>query len=110
MIAALNLLVPIVVIGLVLLAMRLKKMYPIYIALVFVVLYTMFQPSYMPKGKVTTTLPNSSFEVTNKNVENRILKPVTAEERDARMKEVEALSAARREELIQQMKNEKGDK
>lgn len=107
MIAALNLLVPVVVIGLIILAMRLKKMFPIYTAIVFVIVYTVFQPSYMPKGKVTTTLPNAAFEVTSDKVENRILKPMSSEARDARMAEVEELATKRREELIEQMKSEK---
>lgn len=108
MIAALNLIVPIVVIGLFVLAMRLKKMYPIYIAVVFVILYQAFQPSYMPKGRVTTTLPNAEFQVTSGDVEDRLRKPMDSEARTSRMIEVEELATKRREELVNQIKTEKG--
>lgn len=107
MIAALNLIVPVVVIGFVLLAMRLKKMFPIYTAIVFVILYALLQPSYLPKGTVKPVVyeefkPNESVFV------DRMLKPKSGAERDASRKAEFEKNDERIDKLIKQMKTEKG--
>jgi hypothetical protein len=108
MILLMNLLGPLFVVAMILLAMRLKKVYPLYIAVFFVIIYSFLQPSYMPKGTVMPAVPNAPFEVSDKPIKDRILKPISSEVRDARMAEVVDLATKRREELIQQIKSEKG--
>lgn len=109
MILLMNLLGPLFVVVMIILAMRLKKVYPLYIGVFFVIIYSFLQPSYMPKGTVMPSVPNVPFEVSDKPIESRVLKPMSSDERDARMSEVEELSNKRRDELIQQIKSEKGE-
>lgn len=82
MITALNYLLPVVVIALLYLAFRLKKFWPLVVAVVFVVVYGAVQPSYIPKGTVKTYTP-PPFETVDKPIVDRSLKPKSAEQYDA---------------------------
>lgn len=92
MIALLNIIVPLVVVILFWFAFRIKSFYPVIVALGFVVLYQLLQPSYMPKGTVKA-LPNVEFKVVDKPVVDLLLKPKSAEqydiERNAAMSEID---------------------
>lgn len=106
MIALLNFVVPVVVIALIILAMRLKKFWPIIVSIVFVIVYQAVQPSYLPKG-TTKQLPNAEFQIESKPIEDRIRKTISPEERDARMANVENETNERIEALIERSKSEK---
>lgn len=106
MIALLNFVVPIVVIGLILLAMRLKKFWPIIVAIVFVIVYQAVQPSYIPKGTVKD-LPRAEFRVDDSPIQDRMRKTISAEERDARMAKADKETNERIEALIERSKSEK---
>jgi hypothetical protein len=82
MIALLNIIVPVVVILLFWLAFKIKSFYPVIIALSFVVVYQLFQPSYMPKG-VVKPLPNVEFQVNNSEIVDLELKPKSSEYYDS---------------------------
>lgn len=82
MIVALNYLVPAVVLALLYVAFRLKKFWPLVVAVVFVVLYGAVQPSYFPKGTVKTYTP-PPFEAVDKPMVDRMLKPKSADQYDA---------------------------
>lgn len=68
--------------------------------------YFQIQPSYLPKGTVKP-MSSPGFEVVQKPIEDRQLKPKSADERDSKMREYEKESDARREALIEQVKSEK---
>lgn len=82
MIAALNYILPVVVLALVYVAWRLKKVWPLAVAVLFVVVYSAVQPSYMPKGTVKTYTP-PPFESVNAPIVDRSLKPKSSEQYDA---------------------------
>lgn len=107
MIFLLNVVPSIIMVALIYLAYRISKVWPLMVAIVFVIVYGLLQPSYMPKGTVKA-LPNAEFKVENKVIQDRVLKPMSSEDRSARMAEVEELATKRREELIRQIKTEKG--
>jgi hypothetical protein len=81
MILALNIIVPIVVILFLWLALRLKSGYPVIAALVFVVMYQLFQPSYMPKGTVKP-MSKVEFQQVNTPIVDRGLKTKSSEQYD----------------------------
>lgn len=81
MIALLNILVPIVVLALVYLGYRMKSGWPLAAAILFVIMYTLFQPSYMPKGTVKA-LPNVEFVHVDTEIIDRGLKTRSADEYD----------------------------
>lgn len=102
MIALLNIIVPVVVILLLWFAFKIKSFYPVIIALAFVVLYQLFQPSYMPKG-VVKSLPNVEFHTVDKPIVDLQLKTKSSEqydiERNAAMKQID-------DSIEQQIKNQ----
>jgi len=51
-----------------------------------ILLYQHFQPSYLPKGEINRTEVVQE-EVVNEPIADKLLKPMPAEERDARRKE-----------------------
>ena len=80
MIALLNLIPTVVIFIGVVLALRFKKWQWAVGAIVVVLLYYQFQPSYMPKGEVQRSeIP--AFDRSEGAVENRISKPVPVEDR-----------------------------
>ena len=82
MIVALNFVVPVVVIALLYVAFRLKKFWPVVVAVLFVVVYTAVQPSYMPKGTVKA-LSSQPFQSVETPVVDLGLKPKSSEHYDA---------------------------
>lgn len=106
MVSLLNFAVPFVSIALILLAMRLKKFWPVIIALVFVIVYQAVQPSYVPKGTVKQ-LSNAEFIIDNSPIQDRIRKNMSAEDRDNRMLKVENETNERINALVEQSKSEK---
>lgn len=106
MVVALNFLVPLIFIAMLLLAMRLKKIWPILVAVAFVIVYQAVQPSYIPKG-TTKSLPNADFMVDETEIKDRVRKTMSADERDARMKEAEKETQIRIEELREKSKENK---
>lgn len=82
MIVALNFVVPVVVLILAYAAFRLKKYWPLVVAVVFVVVYTAVQPSYLPKGTVKT-LPSPQFQSVETPVVDRGLKTKSSDQYDA---------------------------
>lgn len=81
MIVALNYLVPAVVFILMFVAYKLRKVWPLIVAVLFVVVYGAIQPSYMPKGTVKTYTP-PPFERVDTPMVDRVLKPKSAEQYD----------------------------
>lgn len=83
MIVLLNLLSAIVVVGGIVLSAKLRKLWPLVTAAVFTILYSFFQPSYMPKGTVQRAeLP--PFEQSEAQIQDRALKPQDGSVYDAR--------------------------
>jgi len=99
MVLLLNILVPLVVIALLYLAWRLKNWHPALIAIVFVVAYGAFQPSYIPKGTVKP-LPNPEFHVNDSPMVDRLMKPKSGAEYDAeRNKALEEINTSINEQI-----------
>lgn len=83
MIVLLNLLTIIVVLLGVFFSVKMKKLWPIATAASLVIVYSFFQPSYMPKGTVQRTeLP--AFEQSEAQIQDRALKPQDGSVYDAR--------------------------
>lgn len=99
MIALLNIVVPVFVIFLFWLAFKLKSLYPVLIALSFIVLYQLFQPSYMPKGTVKS-MPAFEIKQSDVQIVDRGLKTKTAEQYDIERKEaLEAIDRSLKEQI-----------
>jgi hypothetical protein len=81
MVLLLNILVPVVVLGLMYLAYRLKKFWPIAASVAFVLLYQLAQPSYMPKGTVKP-VKIVEFKQLDIPMVDRSLKPKSSEQYD----------------------------
>lgn len=82
MILLLNILVPIVAIFLIFLTVKLRKMWPTYLMIVFYVIYAFAQPSYMSKGTVKPMVIQE-FKQLDIPMVDRSLKPLPDSERDA---------------------------
>jgi hypothetical protein len=82
MIVALNFIVPVVVLALLYVAFSLKRFWPVVVAVLFVVVYTAIQPSYLPKGTVKS-LPSAPFKSVETPVVDRGLKPKNSDQYDA---------------------------
>ena len=107
MIVLLNYLVPAVLVSLALVAYKTKR-YAITTvgALIFVLFYNAYQPSYMPKGTVPS-LKVTPTEYVDKSIVDRTRKVMTVEERDERMHKKSEAAESRREKLIDDMNKEK---
>lgn len=81
MVLLLNIIVPLVTIVLIYLGYKLKSGWPLAIAILFVVGYTLVQPSYMPKGTVKS-LPHVEFQYVDTEIVDRGLKTKSPEEYD----------------------------
>lgn len=82
MVLLLNILVPLVVILLIWFAYKIKKVYPVLIAIAFIIIYQFAQPSYMPKGTVKP-MPKVEFQQLDIPMVDRSLKTKSDVERDA---------------------------
>lgn len=109
MVVLLNILVPVIIIGLLYLAYKLKKGWPVLVAIAFVLAYGLVQPSYMPKGTVKP-VQYTEFQKVDKPMADRMLKPKSGAERDAARKAEFEKNDQRVEALIETMKKEKEQK
>lgn len=99
MIVALNYLVPLVAIAFVYLSYRLKKFWPVVLAVVLFVVYGAVQPSYLPKGTVKTHTP-PPFETVDTPMVDRMLKPKPPEQYDEeRVKAMQEIDAKLEESI-----------
>lgn len=93
MIVLLNIIVPVVVVGLLYAAYKFKTYWPLVIMVAVLFIYPMIQPSYMPKGTVRST-PVVEFKQLDIPMVDRSLKPKSAEqydiERNAALKEIDS--------------------
>lgn len=106
MVLALNILLPIVLIALLVIAIRYRKWWPVLLAAVFFILYTLAQPSYLPKGTVKS-FPNAEFKVNDSPIVDRQLKPKSPQEYDIkRNKDLQAIDE-KLERLEMKSKTEK---
>lgn len=106
MVVLLNIFVPVVVIALLYIAYKFKKLWPVLAAVAVLVIYPKIQPSYIPKGTVKP-LPVAETQIVDKPFVDRVIKPMSAAERDERMSAEVLKSEQRREALIKQIKSEK---
>lgn len=106
MIVLLNVVLPVILAFILYFAYKNKSWKILAIAPLLVVIYGFVQPSYMPKGTVKA-LPNPEFHASSKQITDRVAKPVSAEDRDAKMKEEFKKSDERREEFVNKLKKEK---
>lgn len=107
MIVLLNILLPLLIAGILFIGYKKKKLIPaLIISLVVGYGYTLVQPSYMPKGTVKS-LPPIELRASDKPIQDRMLKPVPAAERDEKMKAEFKASDERREALVEQIKKDK---
>lgn len=85
MIVLLNLISGLIVVGGGYLSCKLKKIWPICVALLFMLLYNIVQPSYLPKGEIKRSqIPE--FEKTEEVIQDRNLSPKSSEQYDEDMK------------------------
>lgn len=68
--------------------------------------YFQIQPSYLPKGTVKD-LPRAEFKVDDLQIQDRMRKTVSPEERDAQMTKAEKETNERINSLIEKSKSEK---
>lgn len=81
MIVLLNMIVPVVVVGLLYAAYKFKTYWPLVIMVAVLFIYPMIQPSYMPKGTVKP-IQNVEFKQLDIPIVDRSLKPKSAEQYD----------------------------
>ena len=84
-------LITLVVMGLVAgafaLSFKLKKLWPLAVAAIFLAIYTIVQPSYLPKGEVKrSVIPE--FERSESMIQDRNLKAKTGEEYDEKRQQM----------------------
>lgn len=69
------------------LSFKLKKLWPLVVAAIFLVIYTIVQPSYLPKGEVKrSAIPE--FERSESRIQDRNLKAKTGEEYDEKRQQM----------------------
>lgn len=69
------------------LSFKLKKPWPLVVAAIFLVIYTIVQPSYLPKGEVKrSVIPE--FERSGSTIQDRNLKAKTGEEYDEKRQQM----------------------
>lgn len=103
MIVALNMLLGVVVLILLYTSYRIKKVWPLLVAIAFIVVYTAVQPSYMPKGTVKAYIP-PPFEKVEGPVVNRLMMPKTAEQYDAERNAAIELINNKMQDAVQNIK------
>lgn len=103
MVIILNLLPFLVSLGLIFLAYKIRKWWPIVVMFVFLLVYKTVQPSYLPKGVVQRTqLPE--FEQSPLTIQDVQRKPaLTGQERDVKMQKEYAESDNRRNEFVESL-------
>ena len=86
MIVLMNYAIPLIVLIGLFIAYKLKSVYPLALAVAIAILYTVAQPTYLPKG----TVPPMRVEETafiDRPMIDRSLKPMSDEKRDAQRNE-----------------------
>lgn len=108
MVLLLNILVPLVAIVLIVLTVKLRKMWPTYTMIALSIIYAFAQPSYMPKGTVKP-MPTIEFKQLDIPMVDRSLKPKSDAERDSERKAaIEEIDRDLEQQIIkQQMKYHK---
>lgn len=86
MVLLLNLVSWVVVLIFIYIWYKTKKFRYLVVAAVFMLIYNIAQPSYMPKGTVTR-MANPAFEQSNAAIEDRNRKPEDPNERQARQEQ-----------------------
>lgn len=86
MIALMNYAIPLILLIGVLIAYKLKSVYPLAIAFAIAVLYTVAQPTYLPKGTVAAPVIQE-LEYVDKPIVDRGRKVMSDEQRDAQRNE-----------------------
>lgn len=82
MIALMNYAVPLIILIGLFIGYKLKSIYPLALAVLIVVIYTLAQPTYLPKGTVSAPLIQD-LEYVDKPIVDRSRKVMSDEERDA---------------------------
>lgn len=82
MIVLMNYAVPLIVLIGIIIAYKLKSVYPLAFAVALAVLYTVAQPTYLPKGTVASPVINE-LEYVDKPIVDRGRKVMSDEHRDA---------------------------
>ena len=104
MVLLLNILVPTVVIILLYIAWRIKNWHPALLAIVFIIAYGAFQPSYMPKGTVKSTQV-VEFKQLDIPIVDRSLKSKSSEQYDLeRNKAIDLINKNLKEQINKQVK------
>lgn len=94
MIVLMNYALPIIFIVGLFCAYKLKNFYPLLAAVVIAFLYTVAQPSYLPKGTVASPRIEATAYV-DKPIVDRSLKPMSDADRDkARNDEIERINSS----------------
>lgn len=86
MIALMNYVVPLLFISGVFLIFRLKKSWPVFVFGVLILIYTVAQPTYLPKGTVAAPVIQE-LEYVDKPIVDRSRKVMSDEERDTKRNE-----------------------
>lgn len=86
MIALMNYAIPLIVLLGLVVAYSTKKVWPVLLAVVISLVYSVAQPTYMPKGTVRAPVIQE-VERVERPFLDRSLKPMSDEERDARRNE-----------------------
>lgn len=81
MIVLMNYAVPLIILIGMLLAYKLKKLYPAYIGVALAIVYVIAQPTMLPKGTVSAPVI-AATEFVDKPIVDRSLKPMTDADRD----------------------------
>lgn len=81
MIVLMNYAIPLIVIIGLLIAYKLKSVYPLVITVAIAVLYTVSQPTYLPKGTVAAPVIQQ-LDYVDKKIVDRSRKVMSDEERD----------------------------
>lgn len=107
MIILLNVIVPIVILGLSFYAYKIQKWWPVLVAIAFSLIYGLVQPSYMPKGVVKPMAAPIEFRQVEGPMTDRMLKPKSAEQYDIERKAaLDAIDQSIREQIS---KSKQGD-
>lgn len=99
MVLLLNILFPVVIIALMVISYKFKKVWPVIGVVAFILIYSIAQPSYMPKGTVKP-LPNPEFRVNDSPMVDRLMKPKSPEQYDLeRQQALDAIDKSLKEQI-----------
>lgn len=108
MIGFLNLVMPVIMVVGLFISYKLKttkaRLLGVVLTLATVVLYNQLQPSYVPKGTAKPAAPPAEFVIPEGEMTDRLAKPVSAEQRDKTRQAVYDEAEARRQQLMDEIK------